>query len=152
MEVQKKASIATIIELSAKLFKIPVSDLRFGGSRKFHVMPRYAVALVATEQGHSSQKIATALGDYDHTTILHGIRKAKAVMQSEREYRDCIDWLRQAAVATDFTPEKPIPSRRRLKQMIGRDPLVIKYGYDPDHLSIARGSQLLAEAIWAARG
>jgi chromosomal replication initiator protein len=68
--------IFAIIEAVAKDFVLPVAALIGPARPAVLVRPRHIVCWVAYQTGRFSlPQIGRALGDRDHTTILHAIRK-----------------------------------------------------------------------------
>jgi chromosomal replication initiation ATPase DnaA len=69
--------IARIVEAVALEYRVPVAKLR--GKEKAHCIshPRQHAFLIANEAGHSIGSISRFFKK-DHTTVIHGIRTAKA--------------------------------------------------------------------------
>lgn len=62
------------------------------------VQRRHIAYLVLHEAGLSYPAIGRALGDRDHTTILHGARRARQLI---RDHRVCLALYRRATMAVE---------------------------------------------------
>lgn len=78
LEKQREAAAEVaeaFVEIARDLWSVDVLER----TRVAHVCEaRQAVMLALHRDGHSLQNIAAALGLQDHTTVIHGVRKAKA--------------------------------------------------------------------------
>jgi hypothetical protein len=68
-----------LIKRAALIWDVSEARIIGAGRDREVVLPRHAVFLVSHEHaGQSLTQIARVVGDRDHTTVLHGIRNAKA--------------------------------------------------------------------------
>lgn len=78
---------------AAELAEIGVGDI-YGPSRSRDIAwTRFAVMSEAQRRGYSLSRIGDALGR-DHTSIMHGIRRAQELSGTDADMRDMLDALR----------------------------------------------------------
>jgi chromosomal replication initiator protein len=83
------------LRVAAGIFGFTITELK-GDSRYTElVRARWAVMLAMRERGVSTPRIGAALGGRDHTTVLHGLRRA-----IELKRKDPLFASRCAAVAS----------------------------------------------------
>jgi hypothetical protein len=110
--------IIEIIRYASEVTRVE-QDKIIGQSRKaFYVNIRNAIALVAHEQGWSYPAIGRVIGGRHHTTILHGVRRAAAMMKGDREFAELVKILRKTKsefAAQDGTaPVYFMPVKKRI--------------------------------------
>ena len=88
--------ISDIIAHASKVYKVPVPEIKYGGRTKDLVEIRNACYVIAREMGHSYPQIGKVMGGYDHTTVLHGHRKALHFIERYPEYAANVEKLRVA--------------------------------------------------------
>ena len=84
-----------ILHHTAAIFGVSVEDLR--GPRRFNELstPRAVYAYLANEMtGLSMKSIGRTLGGRDHSSILHGIRKIRALVVRNGELQDAMNIIR----------------------------------------------------------
>ena len=88
-------TILDCIKATAKAFGITVRELRWGGRAHFQSHPRQAAMLLARWEGFAFERIGRALGNRDHSTIVHGCRAAEKRFDADEEYGDLLQtaWL-----------------------------------------------------------
>lgn len=70
---------ADAVDSAARVFGLTRYDLT-GAAKQQHVCrARWAVMLVLQRRGFSTPRIGRALGNRDHTTILHGLKRGAAI-------------------------------------------------------------------------
>jgi hypothetical protein len=80
--------IADLIAIASALSKVRVVDIMGPRRNQAFVRVRQAVCCVAQRQGvHSYPQIGRALGGRDHSTIIHGARKAEIIAARDPDYR-----------------------------------------------------------------
>ena len=89
-------SIENIQKTVAEYFKIRVGDLLSKRRSRSIARPRqFAMALAKELTNHSLPEIGDAFGGRDHTTVLHGCRRIKALRETEnRVNEDYLNLLR----------------------------------------------------------
>jgi chromosomal replication initiator protein len=86
-----------VVEAVASHFGVSVKDLRGRGRSKEIVGPRQiAMYLMREETGASLSEIGQALGDRDHTTVMHGIAKIEHDLTSDTSLRANVMSVREA--------------------------------------------------------
>lgn len=66
------------------------------------VRARWLAALLMRELlGYSTPQIGRQLGDRDHTTILHGIRSAKKLRETDEQFAASLETLRDQLMGTE---------------------------------------------------
>jgi len=90
-------TIEGIILEASRVTKLPISVL-LSKSRVYAVArPRQAMMLVLQERTNlSTPQIAARLGLGDHSTVIHGVRKAKQIATTNPDFAALIDRLRDA--------------------------------------------------------
>jgi chromosomal replication initiator protein len=84
-----------IAEVSSH-FDVTLSELRGRGRSKQIVYPRQiAMYLIRDETGASLVEIGRYLGNRDHSTVMHGISKIEAALESDTHLRRHITGLRE---------------------------------------------------------
>jgi chromosomal replication initiator protein len=83
--------VPDIIRGVCKEFDVHKSDLlgnyRFG----FLLKPRFALYKILHSRGMSFAQIGRWCGGRDHSTILHGVKRAEYMMERDRDYRSKIE-------------------------------------------------------------
>lgn len=82
------------VDLAASIFAIPRGAMT--GRRRTYkfTFPRFAVCGVAAEEGLSSTEIGRLLGNREHSTILHGIRRFEVLCEFDAGFRTKVAELR----------------------------------------------------------
>ncbi len=93
---ERLVSIENIQKTVADYFKIRVADLLSKRRTRSIARPRqFAMALAKELTNHSLPEIGDAFGGRDHTTVLHGCRRIKALRETEnRVENDYLNLLR----------------------------------------------------------
>ncbi len=90
-----------VVESVASHFGIAVKDLRGRGRTKEIVGPRQvAMYLMREETGASLVEIGQALGDRDHTTVMHGIAKIERDLGTDTTLRANVMAIREVLFTT----------------------------------------------------
>lgn len=79
-----------VLDAVAEVFGVTAGDLYSPSRLRRHAYPRF-VAMVLLYQpgtGRSTVWVGKQVGGRDHTTVLHGIAKAKLLMAESAEYRN----------------------------------------------------------------
>ena len=79
---------ATYIERAAMVFGSSPAEMR--GEGKSHVLcrPRWAVMLAMRRAGISYPRIGARLGGRDHSTIVQGVRRAEALLETDADFAE----------------------------------------------------------------
>ena len=94
-----KVSIATVLECVSNAFGVSVHELRSARRPNPLAHARQAAYLLALElTGHGSTTIGRRMGGRDHSTICHGVEKARERYASDEEYAVKVEAARQAAL------------------------------------------------------
>jgi chromosomal replication initiation ATPase DnaA len=103
-DIQKEAKrdgkvypkISWIIEATARYFDLLSADLVGPSRKKRETVPRHIAMYLAIEMTiRSTTQIGVVFGGRDHTTILHGVEKAKRRMAEDQELATKVGILRQ---------------------------------------------------------
>jgi chromosomal replication initiation ATPase DnaA len=88
------ARIARIVDFSATAFSVAQTTI-FGPTRALRVCrARFAVMWIAHQAfGFSSVVIGRAIGNRDHSTVLHAFRRVEQWREEDAEYREVTDRL-----------------------------------------------------------
>lgn len=90
-------TIEGIILEASRATKLPISVLLSRSRVHAVARPRQAMMIVLRERTSlSTPQIAARLGLGDHTTVIHGIRKAKQIAAIDKDFAALIDRLRAA--------------------------------------------------------
>jgi len=75
---------------------VKVSEIR-GASRSYHLCrPRWAVMAAMHRAGWSTPQIGHMLGGRDHTTVLHGIKRARELERTDARFAALLDAVARA--------------------------------------------------------
>jgi chromosomal replication initiator protein len=78
------------IERAARAFGIPAADIR-GSARHFKICrARWAAMLLMRRRGLSTTQIGNKIGKRDHTTVMHGLKRAEELMATDRDFALCM--------------------------------------------------------------
>lgn len=78
-------SLSSILLAVSKHYDVSINDLKSARRHKRLVMPRHVFCyLAATVTRKSLPQIGAFLGDRDHTTVLHAVRKIKGLIKDGR--------------------------------------------------------------------
>lgn len=85
---RRDRGIADLVERVSQEMKVPAAAI-VGESRvRYHAHARFAVMWLARKgYGRSSVVIGKALGNRDHSTVLHGIRRAQEMRCRNMDFR-----------------------------------------------------------------
>ena len=101
-----------IINECAKLFGVHPRDL-VGNARFGFLMPaRFALYKALHLRGWSSARIGRNIGGRDHTTVLHGLKRADYMMERDASYAERIHKLAEmkpTAIDPSLLPTPPKP-------------------------------------------
>lgn len=87
-------TVASIVAAAAARFQMPRRVILGADRSRPAARARYAVFYVArTGLGKSSTEIGRAVGGRDHTTVLHGLKRAEQMRASDAEFRAATDEL-----------------------------------------------------------
>jgi chromosomal replication initiator protein len=93
---RKEINADQIIDTVVDFFGISRSEIAGKGRRKDLVRPRQiAMYLIREEAGASLVEIGSVLGGRDHSTVVHGIEKIEAALDSDQRLRDEIIDIRE---------------------------------------------------------
>lgn len=82
------APITRIIMSVADEYSVPAYQITGPSRAEVYAIPRQEVMRRAMDAGYSSTRIGRALGGRDHTTVLHGARRAR---DREDEMREVLE-------------------------------------------------------------
>ncbi|MBN2646816.1 MAG: chromosomal replication initiator protein DnaA [Thiotrichales bacterium] len=86
---QKMVTLDNIQKTVADFYKIRVADLHSPRRSRNVARPRQIAMAIAKElTNHSLPEIGDAFGGRDHTTVLHAVRKVKALRETEHQLDD----------------------------------------------------------------
>jgi chromosomal replication initiator protein len=86
-----------VVEAVLQYFKVELRDLRGKSRSRDIALPRQvAMYLLREETDASLVEIGKELGDRDHTTVLHGVRKIEEALTSDSGLRSQLFAIRQA--------------------------------------------------------
>lgn len=89
-----KLSLAGLIDDAGRQFGVSIPELKGDGRRVAATRARFAIAWVAKQAtGHSAAAIGRALGDRDHSTIIHALGRADELRATEVSFRRASDQL-----------------------------------------------------------
>lgn len=101
-----------IINECAKLFGVHPRDLvgntRFG----FLIPARFALYKALRMRAWSTSMIGRAIGGRDHSTILHGLKRAEYMMERDSHYAEAVQQLAEMkpiAIDPSLLPSEPEP-------------------------------------------
>ncbi|MGD0897161.1 MAG: helix-turn-helix domain-containing protein, partial [Thermoguttaceae bacterium] len=93
-EEADRPQIGDIAAATARYFSLRLSDLRGQVRRRPVVVARHVAMLLARRLTKASlQRIGEYFGRRDHTTVMHGCRKAGELLQSDPAIRQAVDHL-----------------------------------------------------------
>lgn len=87
-------STKDIIRLAANVAGITVAEMMGPGRSTKFVQARFAVYLVSQERGLSTPEIGRRVGGRDHSSVLHGIARAKDMEKRDPEFARIMARLR----------------------------------------------------------
>lgn len=98
---RKEVTADKIVDAVVDFYGISRSEIAGKGRRKDLVRPRQiAMYLIREEAGASLVEIGGVLGGRDHSTVVHGIEKIEAALESDQRLRDEIIDLRERLYST----------------------------------------------------
>lgn len=94
-----RISFADTIQAVSEASEISVAQIKGNGRSADVVLARFAVEFLAYDLCRmSTTQIAKQLGGRDHTTVCHGLRRARELMCESREFRQIVTLARKALV------------------------------------------------------
>lgn len=94
IESSMRHTLASILERTAALSHTSVTELRADRRSRSVAYPRFAAMWAARElTEYSLPQIGRALGGRDHTTIIHGLRRADELRRTDPAFRRLTDAL-----------------------------------------------------------
>lgn len=146
-----KVLVRTIVECVSEITRIPVEEFYADNRRRYVSSARFAVFAVCTEYGHGLKEIGRQLGNRDHTSVLHGVRKAKLYEVERPGFRLLITALRKYVAkiadspAIKVSPVSEDVVDKLMKAEPVRDERTQKEKFV--YKGMIRGSERLAQAI-----
>lgn len=144
---RKAVRVREVLAHASDTTLIPMADL-VGKSRfREHCYARFAICMVANENGRSLSEIGRVL-NRDHTTVLHAVRQGKELEARGGNFAALVRNVRLRATGVD-QPRIWQPSAKRALKLP-----TIKAAMDTgqrDQVNRHRGSMLLAHALVEAR-
>lgn len=149
--------IADLVAIAAHLTGLTAADITGKDRHAKIVRVRQAVMLAARNHTDKSfPQIGAGIGGRDHSTIIYGIERAKAIAERDPEYRALVAQIEERArcaipffeppVPADAKPDFPVKPARR--PMFSNDTDENDGGLK-FHTGISNGSAKLLEALAA---
>lgn len=82
-----------IVRRAAEMHRIPVAELIGPSRSRFFCEARFATMLALRRRGLSTTRIGRLLGNRDHSSVVHGCRRAEAISAAEPGYADIVGEL-----------------------------------------------------------
>lgn len=92
-----RAIIRRLIRKASELTAIPEEEITGKGRVRDAAWTRFAIALVAKEQGKSLWQIGAAFGHTDHTSAKHAVERAVVIAQQDSDFAELLRQLRLEA-------------------------------------------------------
>lgn len=89
-----RGTVMRLIDRASELTRIPVAELLGARRHTDIVWTRWAIMAVAREAGTSLASIGRALRGMDHTSVIHGIRRAAEVAKQDPDFAKLLELLR----------------------------------------------------------
>lgn len=93
-----------------KLTGVSLHELTGPGRLGYVCRARFALMRVASKKGYSTPQIGRALGGRDHTTILHGLKRAAELSAADREFAGLVRQLARRPRQTKIQSPVSAPS------------------------------------------
>lgn len=85
-----------VLRRVARAFDLSLEDLKSGAKRWEVSHPRFAAFLILREDyGLSFPVIGRRVGGLDHTSVMHGVRRAKELLRTDPDFRAAYERARQ---------------------------------------------------------
>ena len=88
-------TVSQITAAVAHAFDVCPANITGPSRQRPFAYPRFAVCALSHEAGHSTPAIGARLGNRDHTSILHGIRRVVEISALDAAYAETIARLRK---------------------------------------------------------
>lgn len=92
-------AVDTVVKRAAWRTGATVAALRGPGRVRRLARARWAVMVVLSDGGLSLTRIGGALGGRDHSTVIHGLRRAEELMPNDTAFAGLVAHLRTAWTA-----------------------------------------------------
>lgn len=154
--MQTKVAVHQVVQCAANITLIPV-EMFYSHSRLRHIsLARFAIFAVSNELGHGMKEIGRRMNNRDHTSVMHGIRRAAEFEQTKPSFRMLIEALRQAVAQISNTPRpRLVPVSKPLIEKFLKKPAPVS-DKTKEELKVERrmiaGSNKLARAVQIAGG
>jgi Bacterial dnaA protein helix-turn-helix len=150
----RHVSTADVVRMASHITRISVDDLRSPCRKPAIARTRFAVFYVVKElyPSRSLPQIAAQTGGWDHSSVVHGIKRAKELEERDDYFRGLVSSLREMVIGKprEVDPNAPI---RPTAETLARLPKKREHedaGFKDQRLR-HRGSMLLIDAIRQAR-
>jgi chromosomal replication initiator protein len=111
LAVTPEPSVDLIIEAVATAFAIAPRVIRSGRRDKSAVIARHCAMWLSRQMTrHSYPTIARAMGNLDHTTVMHGVRRIGQRIDEDAPFAELVVGLMtsiEASVVADLIPVSP---------------------------------------------
>lgn len=125
IEIDRRPSLVRIAEETCKVFDITMDDLRGLSRRRSSAHPRFAFMRVAREKTRASlPTIGRFLSGRDHTTIMHGDRAAKRLMEENEEYRAKVQRVSRLSSTVFMGSDIHVPKTQKPRKRIACPPCI----------------------------
>ncbi len=79
-----------ILKRAAEMHKLPVAELIGPCRSRYYVEARFAAMAALRNRGMSTTRIGRLLGNRDHSSVIHGCKRAAQMAAAEPGYADII--------------------------------------------------------------
>lgn len=92
--IDHQSGRSALLDGTARAFGVTVPEMRGDTRQAGIVRARFAFCWVARRAfGDSARRTGRALGDRDHATVLHALRRADALREADPDFRAATDRL-----------------------------------------------------------
>jgi len=92
-----RALLRHLTEKASEITAIPVDELRGPSRQRDTSWTRFAIMAVARERGKSYPQLGGYFNQRDHTSAMHGVRRAYQLERSEADFACLLNLLRREA-------------------------------------------------------
>ena len=151
-----KVAVHSVVQCASNITRIPVEEFYLDNRRRYVAFARFAVFAVCSEQGHGMNEIARRMNGRDHTSIIHGVRRAEEFERTKAPFRLLMAALREGVARIGNAPRpRLVPAPRQIVEKMTR-PAPAPHNKTGEELQAERnmiyGSRNLAIAVMSAGG
>lgn len=119
-KINQRPRLSNIVSLAARVWGLSRDQIRARSRKQILVNARHTAFLVASEWFYTQEEMAAEAGLACHTSVCHGINKARFMERYDPQYRDKVQTLRDLVrnITGDIDEEEEALARENRERSV----------------------------------